>query len=271
MDSLLSFSILGALEGLTEFLPISSTGHLIVARDFFSLSTGNDLAVDAVLQLATILALVVYFRRDLYELLRTALALVSRKSAGTAETALLISIIVGTIPALVFGLMLEDIMATIFRSSTLVAYALIAGSVIMLAAEWLRPKTLITIPDISPRRAMIIGLFQSLALIPGMSRSGMTTAGGMFLGLSRSESTRFGFILSIPILIGAGSKKAIELATSGALSSFGVELVIGSVIAFVIGVSTIHLFLTIARKTPLTVFVAYRLALAVFILIYLGA
>lgn len=266
MSSYVSFSVLGALEGLTEFLPISSTGHLIIAREVFGFVTTNDLAVDAVLQLATILALVFYFRRELFALARTAFALVSRKAAGVAETTLLVGVVVGTIPALVFGLMLEDLMATAFRSATLVAYALIAGSAIMLAAEWLRPKVAITIPDISWRRAVVIGLFQSLALIPGMSRSGMTTAGGMFLGLSRADSTRFGFILSIPILVGAGTKKALELVATGATAAFGTELLLGSVIAFIFGVCTIHLFLTIARKTPLTVFVVYRLALAALLL-----
>lgn len=264
--NLVPFSILGALEGLSEFLPISSTGHLIIARDLFGLVTGNDLAVDAVLQLATILALVVYFSRDLARLARTALLKVRGAAVADTDLRLLVAVVVGTVPAVIFGLLLEDLMGTVFRSTTLVAYALIVGSFIMLAAEWWGPKLGRTQAALSWRSGLVIGLFQSLALIPGMSRSGMTTAGGMFLGFTRSESTAFGFILSIPVLVGAGGKKLFDLYSSGALMSVGPELAFGSVIAFLIGITTIHVFLMIVRKTPLTIFVVYRLILAALLL-----
>ncbi len=253
-----SFSMLGIVEGLTEFLPISSTGHLIVARDLFGLTTGSDLAVDAVLQLATMLALVVYFSKDLWSL-----ALLRNKP-------LLLALAFGTIPGVLAGLMLEDIMGTLFRNSALVAYALIVGSVIMLAAERWGSKLGKTLAVLPWHSGLIVGLFQALAVVPGMSRSGMTTAGGMFLGYTRAESTYFGFLLSVPILVGAGLKKLYELYTTGTVSTIGPELALGSMLAFLFGMTTIHVFLLIVRRTPLTVFVLYRVLLAVLILAYVA-
>lgn len=258
MDAFTSFSILGAVEGLTEFLPISSTGHLIIARDLFGLTTGSDLAVDAVLQLATMLALVVYFSKDLWNL-----ALLKNKL-------LLLAIIVGTAPGVVAGLFLEDIMGTLFRNTALVAYALIVGSAIMLAAEYWGSKLQKTVAQVTWGSGLVVGLFQALAVVPGMSRSGMTTAGGMFLGFTRSESTYFGFLLSVPILVGAGLKKLYELFATGAASTVGPELALGSVLAFLLGIATIHLFLGIVRRTPLTVFVVYRVVLAILLLTFVA-
>lgn len=250
MDSW-SAGVLGVVQGVTEFLPISSSGHLILARDVFSFATEYGLAIDAVLQLATVLAVIVYFHKDL-------LSIVTER-----KYMLGLALVAGTIPAIVAGLMVEDLMETVFRSSHLVAYALIAGSVVMLAAEYSgRP----TSRDIGWREGLVVGLFQCLALVPGMSRSGMTIAGGMFLGLTREEAARFGFLLAVPILLGSGLKKLFELESSGALTTIGMPLLVGSLSAFVSGILAIHVLLLIVRRTPLTVFVVYRVVLAVLIL-----
>lgn len=247
-----SLGFLGAVQGLTEFLPVSSTGHLILSRTFFNLSTEYGLAIDAVLQLATALAVVVYFWSDLTSLWKR------------ENRTLLSAIVVGTVPAIIAGLLLEDSMATVFRSAELVAYALIAGSVVMLAAEYAPWK--VTVPD-GWRRGLVVGLFQCLALVPGMSRSGMTIAGGMFSGLTRSDAARFSFLLATPILLGSGLKKLYELYSLGVTDTLGVPIFVGGLAAFVSGILAIHLLLIIVRKTPLTVFVLYRLALAAIVLL----
>jgi undecaprenyl-diphosphatase len=253
MGDFFSFSILGLVQGLTEFLPVSSTGHLILVRAFFGISTDYGLAVDAVLQLATALAVIVYFWKDIFALVRL------------SEKKLLLALIAGTIPAVILGLLLEHTMETVFRSATLVAYALLVGSAVMLAAELVSKK--ISTSDLTPWKGFVIGLFQSLALVPGMSRSGMTISGGLFLGLSREAAARFGFLLSVPIILGSGAKKLLDLGASGVLSSLGPELLVGGVVAFVSGFAAIHVLLLIVRKYPLYVFIVYRVALAALILI----
>lgn len=251
LDSL-SLGILGVVQGFTEFLPVSSTGHLILARVAFGFSTEFGLAIDAILQLATALAVVAYYWRDLT-------ALTQRDMRPT-----LVAIVAGTVPAVVAGLFLENIMETVFRSATLVAYALIAGSVVMLLAEY-APKP-VPLPQ-GWRRGLFVGLFQTLALIPGMSRSGMTIAGGMIAGLGRPDAARFSFLLAAPILLGSGLKKLFELISLGITDTLGIPLLIGGLAAFFSGLVAIHLLIILVRKTPLTVFVVYRIALAVIVLV----
>lgn len=265
MGESISLALLGLVEGVTEFLPVSSTGHLILVRDWIGRATPDGLAVDAVLQLATVLALIVYFWRDILSLVYTFLYTVTGRPVSSEERGLLVAIVVGTVPAIIFGLLLESYMDTVFRSATLVAYALLAGSAIMLAAEYYgRRMSIGAVPGW--RQGLVVGLFQCIALIPGMSRSGMTIAGGMFWGLSRSDAARFGFLLSIPILVGSGLKKLYDLQVAGVVDAMGPSLLVGSAVAFVSGLLAVHLLLLIVRNTPLTVFVVYRVLLAVLIL-----
>lgn len=249
MHDVWAFSILGLVQGLTEFLPVSSTGHLILVREVFGFSTDHGLAIDAVLQIATALAVVVYFFKDILKLERTTI----------------IALAAGTVPAVIVGLFLESTMDTLFRSATLVAYALLAGSAVMLVAEVVARRV--------PRsegsawwKGVVIGLFQCLALVPGMSRSGMTISGGLFMGLTREGAARFGFLLSVPIILGSGLKKLLELGFDGTLNAVGPDLLVGTAIAFASGLLAIHVLLLFVRKQPLYVFIVYRLLLAAIIL-----
>ncbi len=250
-----AYILLGIVQGLTEFLPVSSTGHLILVRETIGLFD-HGLAVDAVLQLATALAVALYFWRDGISLLRR---------PGTPLTA---ALLIGTIPAVLAGLVLEDTMATLFRSPELVAYALIFGSLVMLGGEYVL-KHRARLKDFRAfdwRDGLIVGLFQTLALVPGMSRSGMTIAGGLYVGFDRTAAARFAFLLSVPILAGSGLKKLYDLGSEGFLATAGFEILLGFGAAFVAGLMAIHLLMLLVRRTPLTVFVAYRLILAAVIL-----
>jgi undecaprenyl-diphosphatase len=269
MSEAITFVYLGIIEGLTEFIPVSSSGHLILARHFFDLSTGNDLAVDAVLQLAAAAALLVYFRADVLALIKTALSYLTRRATTPENKRLLWAIVLGTIPALVLGVLLEKTMETVFRSPTLVAYTLIAGSVLFVAAEWVLKKygARHDVSTMTWGQGVGIGLFQALALVPGMSRSGMTIAGGMLLGFGRGDAARFGFLLSLPILFGSGLKKVYELDGAGLLGTLGVPLIAGSLAAFITGLLAIHILMTLVRTTSLNVFALYRIALAIAVLI----
>lgn len=268
MHDWLVFSILGLVEGLTEFVPISSSGHLIVARELLGAASANALAVDALLQFGAILAVIVYFFKDLLNLAYTALYRLTGRPVKKEDGQLLIALIVGTIPGVVFGLMLEKTMDTLFRNSHLVAYALIVGSAMFVLAEYIAKKkgTRRGIESVDAVKGLLIGLYQALALVPGMSRSGMTISGGLFLGLSREAAARFGFLLSVPIILGSGLKKLLELKGSGELSALGAPLFLGIVLAFLSGMIAIHALLKFLRTHPLYVFALYRVLLALVIL-----
>ena len=249
--------LLGALQGLTEFLPVSSTGHLIVVRELLGLTENLGLALDAMLHLATALAVIIYFRSDLVAIARGTL-----QKDPTARM-MLLALILGTIPAAVLGFFLEEWMDTAFRSSLLVAGALILGSLIFLIAERLgRQDRVLTV-----RKGFLVGLFQALALIPGMSRSGMTIAGGLLMGLSRVEAARFGFLLSFPIILGAGLKKLFELLSTGALETSASLIAAGGITAFLFGLAAIHFMIRFVKTHSLMPFVWYRLALASVVII----
>lgn len=271
MHDFLILSILGLIEGVTEFLPISSSGHLIIARELLGAVSPNALAIDAVLQLGAILAVVVYFFKDLRGLAYTAVYKILGRPVKDEEWQLLVALIIATVPALVLGIFLEKTMETAFRDTRLVAYALIVGSVIFLLAEHFskRKPVKLGVESLGIMKSLGIGFFQALALVPGMSRSGMTISGGLFFGLSREAAARFGFLLSVPLIGAAGLKKFVELAGTGALSSsIGVPLLVGSAVAFLSGLLAIHVLLWFLRTYPLYVFVVYRVLLAVAILFF---
>lgn len=251
--------LLGLVQGVTEFLPVSSTGHLILAREFFGFSRDSGLAVDAMLHLATAVAVLLYFRTDILELVHGALRK-ERKSLILGG-----ALIAGTVPGVIAGVFLEETMDTVFRSATLVAGALAAGSILFVVAEKLASqKSFITV-----QKGFGIGLFQALALIPGMSRSGMTISGGLLLGLTREEATRFGFLLSFPIILGAGAKKFLELWGSGAFVSESAMLAAAGLAAFLSGLAAIHFMIRFVRTHTLIPFALYRLALAALVLLLL--
>ncbi len=249
--SYLDAVILGLVQGLTEFVPISSSGHLILVRELFHLSNQNALSVDAILQLATGLAIIVYFARDLKNFIH--------------DRTMILAIILGTIPAVVLGLFLESKMETIFRSSSLVACMLIVGACLMYAAEKFAKQD----KPLDPKRGFIVGVFQALALIPGISRSGATISGGLFLGLTREAAARFSFLLALPIILGSGLKKLLELSGTNSFGDVGLPLILGSFIAFGSGLWAIHFLINYLKNHKLTVFIWYRLVLAALILIFL--
>ena len=263
--------ILGVVQGLTEFVPISSSGHLILVHKIFG-ETGIDLSVDAILQLASILAVLIYFRTDIVRVIRTLFHHIAGRGVEQEDKNLLFAIVLGTIPAFILGVLLESKMETVFRSAHLVAYALIAGSIIMFLAEKIQGPTLKSNPQgrtLDGRKGFFIGLFQALALVPGISRSGSTISGGLFVGLNRHEATRFSFILSFPIIVGSGLKKFLDLSVSGGFMEIGTPLLVSFILSFVVGLISINLLLKYLKNHNLHIFVWYRLILAAVILFFL--
>lgn len=258
----LSALILGLIQGLTEFLPVSSSGHLILAREILGLQTENGLAVDAVLQLATILAVGIYFYKDLINLSKAAVFFILKKSIDKNTKTLLLAIIIGTIPALILGIILEKTMETVFRSAELVAITLILGSVLFWVAEKMAKQNQI----LNIKKGFLIGLFQALALVPGVSRSGSTISGGLILGLTREQAARFSFLLSFPIILGSGLKKLLDLQNEQSANILNFPLLLAFITAFAVGLLCIHFLLRYLKNHSLNIFIVYRAALALIII-----
>lgn len=257
--------ILGIIQGITEFIPVSSSGHLILGRELFGATGDTALAYDAVIHLATAAAILVYFWSDLVAFLRGE----HREIAGTniSVTTRTIGIIaLATIPAVIAGLFLEPIIESVLRNPRIVAGGLITGSLLILAAEHIPAAAN---RKITWRRGLLIGFFQCLALVPGMSRSGSTISGGLFAGISRETATSFSFLLGLPIFLGAGGMQFYELLETGGLQVIGWPLLVGSVAAFLSGLAAMHFLMRFVRTHRLDWFAAYRILLAVLVLLLL--
>jgi undecaprenyl-diphosphatase len=263
MDSI-SAVILGFIQGITEFLPVSSSGHLVLMHSLLGVRDANPLAFDAVLQLATVFAVIVYFFEEITILLQTMMRKLGRLPVNEKDLIMVKALAIGTVPAVILGLFLESYMETLFRHPILVALVLVVGSMLFMYAEY-RYDNCYHDRELTPKMGWKIGLFQCLALIPGFSRSGATLAGGMLLGLSRYESARFAFLLSIPIILGSGLKKLIELLVSDVPIAWG-AVIFGSVTAFAVGLAAIHFMIGFVRGHTLWPFIWYRIILAGFII-----
>jgi undecaprenyl-diphosphatase len=253
--------LLGIVQGLTEFLPVSSSAHLILARAFFGweLPAEFGLAFDVALHVGTLAAVVTFFRAEIFSM---AASLPQVFAADADPSARLIRLIViGTIPVVIVALAFNDIIETVLRTPAVAAVALAFGAVLMLAAERTGTKTRAE-DSISWGEAFLIGCAQAAALVPGMSRSGGTIAVGMFLGIRRDASARFTFLLSIPAMLAAAAKEALALVEMSLPPGSGMLLVTGIAVSALTGYVTIKFFLRFLGGHKLDVFAAYRLMLA---------
>lgn len=255
--------LLGIVQGLTEWLPISSTGHLILTERLLGVDTDVfNLTFDAAIQLGTTAAVIFYFREDLLNLIR--------HHDRPQERRLGRALVIATIPAIIFGLIFEEQIDGPLRSLGVIAGTLIAGGLVFL---WIERHSTVrkTAETTTGRDALVIGLAQSLALVPGVSRSGSTIVAGMLLGLSRADAARFTFLLSIPIITLAGGKKLFDVVTGDA-GDVQLDLVlVGMVTAAIVGYFTVKYLLQYLAHHPLDVFAYYRFALAAVILVVIAA
>lgn len=253
--------ILGIVQGLTEFIPVSSSGHLVLADTLFGIGDGS-LAFDVALHAGTLLALFVVFRRDLIKL---GSAVVRKK----AESKLVYLIALATIPAVVSGYLLQDLVEDTFRSSVLVAINLIVVAVLMLIAEkqFTKQKHPTQLNDINKTQALAVGFAQAAAVIPGISRSGSTITTGLFMGLDRVAATRFSFLLGIPIILGALLKTTIGGEGVSRVTSEPDIFLIGIVAAFVSGMFAITFMLRYLAGHSLKIFAYYRIGLGLVVLL----
>lgn len=260
--------LLGIIQGITEFLPISSSAHLILARAFFGWETPPELglAFDVALHIGTLVAILAFFR---VEILAMARAVPEALSPAPSDYGRLVQLIVtGTLPIVVVGLLFTDRIAEALRQPAVAAGALAAGAVALLIAERVGPRTRSEI-SLGRGEAILIGCAQAAALIPGMSRSGSTIAMGMFLGVRRDAAARFTFLLAIPAMLAAAGKEALELADMHLTNEILALFVVGIVVSGFVGYLTIKYFLRFLAGHKLDGFAVYRLALAASTVVWL--
>ncbi|RFA07925.1 undecaprenyl-diphosphatase [Subtercola boreus] len=270
--NLLFAVILGVVEGFTEFLPVSSTGHLTLAEKLLGLPIDDAgvTAFTAIIQFGAILAVILFFRADIGRLvaawLRGLFAADARRNPDYRFAWLVIA---GSVPIGVVGFAAKGLVSGPLRNLWVVAAGLILWSVVMFVAERVgrqsRPEESLTLKD-----ALIIGVFQCIALIPGVSRSGATISAGLLRGLDRLSATRLSFFLAIPALVGAGAYEGVSEA--GAVSSTvgWLPVVIGTVISFAVAYVSIAWLLRFVARHPITVFIWYRVALGAVLMVLLA-
>jgi undecaprenyl-diphosphatase len=264
---ILTAVFLGLVQGIMEFLPVSSSGHFVLVKEIIPVEGTNLLAISAVLYLSTSLATILYFWSDIWVLIQTLMRKLGRLPVNEKDLMLLYAILAGTIPAVIFGLLLESILDKYLGTALVVASIFMLSALFFMYAEWryyLKPPH----NEININKGFKIGLFQILSLMPGFSRTGATIAGGMLLGLSRYESARFSFLLLIPLTFGLGIKELLDLIVAGG-EVVWLPIIISAIISFLIALVVIHFFLIFIRRGTLWPFIWYSFILSTLTFYYL--
>jgi len=270
MDQLIQAIVLGLVQGLTEFLPVSSSGHLIVVPALLGWDDPfiESLAFSVMLHVATLLALLVYFQADWRRIIPAGLAALRDRSFNDdPDRRLAWLLAVATIPAVIAGLLLNDAVETVFREPRLVALTLVVGAVLLWLADRLGSHSK-GMEGVSFPVAAGIGAAQALALIPGISRSGISISAGLAAGLDRTTAARFAFLMATPITAGAGIWELRKIVAGEAGVDLPlVPLLAGMLAALLAGIAAIAVTLRFLRSHGVGVFVAYRIALAALIVV----
>jgi undecaprenyl-diphosphatase len=254
--------VLAIVQGLTEFLPISSSGHLVLVPSAFGWSD-QGMAFDVAMHFGSLTAVLIYFRSDILGLLRGSTQLLSGR-LSTFESQLALAIGLATIPAAVVGLMLGDWIGENLRSPSVIAATLAAYAVLMLLVDRFAKKERI-LTTLRIRDAVLIGFAQALALVPGTSRSGITITAALALGFERKDAARFSFLLAVPVILLATAYELFILSGSDTTVAWG-QLAFGAVISAFVAYLSIEFFMRFVNRVGLLPFAIYRIALAAVIL-----
>ena len=270
MDAFAQAIVMGIVQGLTEFLPVSSSGHLIIVPALAGWNDPflNSLAFSVMLHIGTLAALLLYFQSDWRRLIPAGLAALRDRSLdGDGDRRLAWLIAVATIPALMFGLLLNDLVETRFREVGLVAVMLVVGGAILWLADRRGSRRLLEV-DLTFPKALAIGGAQALALVPGISRSGISISAGLFAGLDRQSAARFSFLMATPVTAAAAAYETFKVVRGD--FGLGIEagpLVVGMVASLISGLVAIAVLLRFLRTRSTNIFVAYRIVVAAIVLI----
>lgn len=258
--SVLQVLLLGIVQGITEFLPISSSGHLVLGKALLGVHT-QGIAFEVFVHFGTFLAVLAVFWGDCWNILKAWGAALRRPAPGQWMPRyqadpffrLGVLIVLGTIPAIIVGLLFEHQVEAAFSHPLFVSLALLVTGTILLGTRWTRPQD----TRFGMVRALIIGAAQAFAVLPGISRAGSTIAAGMYVGVERSESARFSFLLALPVILGACVVEGKELWQTGIPSEEGMTLLVGTVAAFCVGIIALKWLLGVIRRGRLDWFAYY--------------
>lgn len=256
--------IFGIIQGLTEFLPVSSSGHLVILHRIAVLPIKNEAAFDLALHFATLIALLIFFKKEILLLIISWLKSFSGEKSEDGKLSWMI--LIAALPAALAGFFFADYIENNLRSPVIVAAMLIIVGVLFIIVEKWSDKNK-NETELSAKNALIIGLAQSLAFVPGVSRSGITIIAGMRAGLKREEAVKFSFLLSIPAILGASLVKLPQLFFSKFQGDDIMIIALAFIAAFIAGFLAIKYFLLLARKYSLAVFAFYRFILASIIIL----
>jgi undecaprenyl-diphosphatase len=263
--------VLGVVQGLTEFLPISSSAHLRLVGELFGWDDPGA-AFTAIIQIGTEAAVLLYFRKDIARIVVAWLGSLAGRRKGDPDARMGWLIIVGSIPIVVLGLLFQDDIETTLRDLRIVAICLVAFSLILFWADRVGAKQR-ELNDLTVPHGIGFGFAQAMALIPGVSRSGGTITAGLFLGYSRAAAARYSFLLAIPAVLGSGLFQAYE-ALTGDVAGRGVAwgpTILATVIGFGVGLTVIAWLLRYLDRGSFTPFVVYRVVLGLLVLALVGA
>jgi undecaprenyl-diphosphatase len=271
LDIYIQSLVMGVVQGLTEFLPVSSSGHLIIVPALLGWHDPfiTSLAFSVMLHVGTLVALLIYFRADWARLVPAGLATIRDRSFdGDGDRRLAWLLVVATIPALVIGVFLNDPIESRFREVGLVALMLVVGAAILWLAERTGSRRLLAV-DLTFPRALGIGLAQSLALIPGISRSGISIAAGLFTGLDRESAARFSFLMATPVTAAAAAYEGLKVIKGdvGVAVPVG-PLLVGLAASFLFGILAIAMLLRYLQTRSTNIFVVYRVLIAAVVLVW---
>jgi undecaprenyl-diphosphatase len=267
---------LGIIQGVAEFLPISSSGHLVLFEQmpFFkaslhSIGTNLELFINVSLHVATLIAVIIYYRKDIGELIAGTLRSYSKGSFTSDKPMTVYYILLASIPAGVIGIALNDQIEILFSSFLAVSIMLIVNGFVLFSTKFIKPGNR-QLESTGILNSLIIGLFQAFAIIPGISRSGSTISGGMLRGLDPVASARFSFLMSIPVIAGAGLLEGLKALERGLDSSFYIPLGISMMICVIVAYLCLGLLIYIVKKLKMYVFGYYTIAIGLIgILIYM--
>lgn len=261
----LEIIVLAIVQGITEFLPISSSAHLVLPSAI--LGWQNDLAFDVAVHLGSLLAVMLYFRRDIVSLMSAWIASITAKQQ-TEQANLSWWLILATLPVVFAGFFFKPLIETVARSEWVIATTTILFGLLLWYADYSAKQTK-SIPVLGWKGSLLIGLSQMLALIPGTSRSGITITTGLMLGLNREDAARFSFLLSIPVILGAATLSVLDLLKTPDGVNWG-SLLLGTTLSFISAYACIYMFLRWIASIGMLPFVIYRLLLGSALILYIA-